>query len=78
MHSIDGQNEEITTIIIKAWKITEFKTYKLTIDNLKREIELRDISSTDTSFRSQFLTMARFSYYKDVLKRLEQELGSKI
>lgn len=73
-YSIENQSEEITTIIIKVRKAIEFKTYKLTIDHVKREIDLRDVSSSDISFRTQFLTMARFSYYKEVLKRLEFEI----
>lgn len=78
MHSIDSQNEDITTIIIKLWKITEFKTYKLTIYHAEREIELLDISSTDTSFSRQFLIRTRFSFYKDVLKRLESEISGRL
>lgn len=76
MHSIDSQNEERSIIIIKAWKISEFKTYKLTIYHLEREIDLLDISSLDTSYSRQFLIRTRFSFYKDVLKKLEQEVGS--
>lgn len=62
-------------IVVQVRQKIDFKTYKLTIHKIEREFELLDISSHDTSYRSQFMIRTRFSYYKDALKKLNQELS---
>jgi hypothetical protein len=74
-YSLDQQDENKTIITVQVRQRIDFKTFRLTIYKAEREFELLNISSQDTSYRSQFMIRTRFSYYKDVLKKLEQELG---
>jgi hypothetical protein len=75
-YSLDQQDENKTVIVVQVRQRIDFKTFKLTIYKAERELELLDVSSLDSSYRSQFRIRTRFSFYKDVLKNLEQEIGS--
>jgi len=74
-YTVDIQDDNKTTILVHVRQRIDFKTFRLTIYNVEREFELFDISGQDTSFSSQFRIRTTFSFYKDVLKRLEQEIG---
>lgn len=75
-YTVDRKGDNKTVIMVHVRQRIDFKTFRLTIYNEEKELELFDISGQDTSYSSQFRIRTRFSYYKDVLKKLEQEIGS--